>query len=55
MRVSVLYVLGFNYFTSVWCRWAPVRGALPSLHYDDDDDDECRLMTYFKLKIKLCK
>jgi len=27
----VLHLLGFNYFMSVWRRWAPVRGALSSL------------------------
>ena len=26
---------------SVRRRWAPVRGALPSLYYDDDDDYDC--------------
>jgi len=37
--VIVFYiVLGFNYFMSVWRRWARVWSALPSSHYDDDDE-----------------
>ena len=39
-------VLGFNYLMFAWRRWAPVRGALPSLHDDDDNDDK---------SYKLCK
>jgi len=30
---------------SVRYRWAPVMGALPSLHYDDADDDDMTMMT----------
>jgi len=28
---------------SVWHRWAPVKGALPSLHDDDDDHNHAHL------------
>ena len=32
--------LRFNYFISVRCRGAPVRGAYQVYHDDDDDDDD---------------